>query len=40
MKAVDVIKFVKEITNLKPTPKDPISPLGEKLFKINKQESN
>ena len=30
-----LLKIIKEKTNLKPTPLDPISPLGEKLFKIN-----
>jgi hypothetical protein len=38
--AKKLLTIVKEKTKLKPTPKDPISPLGEKLFKINKQESN
>ena len=32
-----LLKIIKEKTNLKPTPLDPISPLGEKLFKINQQ---
>ena len=29
-----------EKTNIKPTPQEPISPLGENLFKVNKQEVN
>ena len=33
-----LLSIVEKKTNLKPTPQDPISPLGEKLFKIkNKQ---
>ena len=32
-----LLKIIKEKTNLKPTPLDPISPLGEKLFKIKQQ---
>ena len=38
--AKKLLSIVKEKTKLKPTPQDPISPLGEKLFKINKQEIN
>ena len=35
------IKYiVKEKTNIKTTPQEPISPLGENLFKVNKQEVN
>jgi GNAT superfamily N-acetyltransferase len=30
-----LLSIIEEKTNLKPTPQDPISPLGEKLFKIN-----
>ena len=33
--AKKLLNIVKEQTNLKPTPLDPISPLGKKLFKIN-----
>ena len=33
--AKKLLNIVEEKTNLKPTPQDPISPLGEKLFKIN-----
>ena len=33
-----LLQIVEERTNVKPKPQDPISPLGEKLFKIeNKQ---
>ena len=35
-----LLNIVEEKTKIKPTPLDPISPLGEKLFKINKQEVN
>ena len=35
-----LLSIVQEKTKIKPTPQDPISPLGEKLFKINKQEIN
>ena len=36
--AKKLLQIVKEKTNAKPKPQDPISPLGEKLFKIkNKQ---
>ena len=38
--AKKLLSIVEEKTNIKPTPQDPISPLGEKLFKINKQEIN
>jgi len=38
--AKKLLSIVKEKTKLKPTPQDPISPLGEKLFKINKQGIN
>ena len=30
-----LLSIVEKKTNLKPTPQDPISHLGEKLFKIN-----
>ena len=33
--AKKLLSIVEEKTKLKPTPQDPISPLGEKLFKIN-----
>jgi hypothetical protein len=33
--AKKLLSIVEEKTNLKPTPQDPINPLGEKLFKIN-----
>ena len=33
--AKKLLNIVKKQTNLKPTPQDPISPLGKKLFKIN-----
>ena len=36
--AKKLLQIVEERTNVKPKPQDPISPLGEKLFKIkNKQ---
>ena len=36
--AKKLLSIVEEKTKIKPTPQDPISPLGEKLFKINKQK--
>ena len=33
--AKKLLKIVEEKTRIKPTPQDPISPLGEKLFKVN-----
>ena len=33
--AKKLLSIVEEKTKIKPTPQDPISPLGEKLFKIN-----
>ena len=36
--AKKLLSIVEDKTRIKPTPQDPISPLGEKLFKINKQE--
>tara|TARA_B100000767_G_scaffold77095_1_gene73757 strand:+ start:19 stop:279 length:261 start_codon:yes stop_codon:yes gene_type:complete len=33
--AKKLLKIVKEKTNIKPKPQNPISPLGEKLFNIN-----
>ena len=35
-----LLSIVQEKTKIKPTPQDPISPLGEKLFKLVKQEIN
>ena len=36
--AKKLLNIVWEKTKIKPTPQDPISPLGEKLFKIYKQD--
>ncbi|MDC1224463.1 GNAT family N-acetyltransferase [Pelagibacteraceae bacterium] len=36
--AKKLLQIVEEKTKIKPTPQNPISPLGEKLFKVNKQE--
>ena len=33
--AKKLLKMVEEKTKMKPTPQDPISPLGEKLFNIS-----
>ena len=33
-----LLRIVEEKTKIKPTPQDPISPLGEKLFKVSKQD--
>ena len=38
--AKKLLSIVEEKTNIEPTPQDPISPLGEKLFKVNKEEIN
>ena len=38
--AKKLLSIVEEKTKIKPKPQDPISPLGEKLFKINNQEIN
>ena len=38
--AKKLLTVVEEKTKIKPTPQDPISPLGEKLFKVSKQEIN
>ena len=38
--AKKLLSIVEEKTKIKPTPQDPISPLGEKLFKISKQKIN
>ena len=35
-----LLSIVQEKTKIKPTPQDPISPLGKKLFNINKQDIN
>ena len=35
--AKELLSIVEEKTKIKPTPQDPISPLGEKLFKARKQ---
>ena len=34
--AKKLLKIVEERTKIKPKPQDPISPLGEKLFNINR----
>jgi len=38
--AKKLLSIVKEKTKIKPTPQDPISPLGVKLFKVSKQDIN
>ena len=38
--AKKLLSIVEEKTKIKPAPRDPISPLGEKLFKVNKQVVN
>ena len=38
--AKKLLSIVEEKTSIEPTPQDPISPLGEKLFKTIKQEIN
>ena len=38
--AKKLLRIVEEKTKIKPTPQDPLSPLGEKLFKVSKQEIN
>jgi GNAT superfamily N-acetyltransferase len=35
--AKKLLQIVEKKTNVKPKPQDPISPLGEKLFKIKKK---
>ena len=35
--AKKLLSIVEKKTKIRPTPQDPISPLGEKLFKISKQ---
>jgi hypothetical protein len=37
--AINLLSIVEEKTKIKPTPKDPISPLGEKLFKTGKKKA-
>ena len=36
MKLRKLLSIVEEKTKIKPSPQDPISPLGDKLFKYNK----
>ena len=36
--AKKLLNIVEEKTKIKPTPQNPISPLGEKLFKVGEQE--
>ena len=36
--AKKLLQIVEEETNAKPKPQEPISPLGEKLFKINNKQ--
>ena len=38
--AKKLLKIVEERTKTKPTPQNPISPLGEKLFNVKRQEVN
>ena len=38
--AKKLLSIVEEKTSAKAKPQDPISPLGEKLFKVNKEENN
>ena len=38
--AKKLLSIVEKKTKIKPIPQDPISPLGEKLFKIYKQDIN
>jgi len=38
--AKKLLQIIKKKTKIKPKPQDPISPLGEKLFKVNKEEIN
>ncbi|MDA9654761.1 GNAT family N-acetyltransferase [Candidatus Pelagibacter sp.] len=38
--AKKLLGIVQKKTKIKPTPQDPISPLGEKLFKVSKQDIN
>ena len=36
--AKKLLNIVEEKTKIKPAPQDPISPLGQKLFKVIKQD--
>ena len=36
--AKKLLSIVEKKTKINPTPQNPISPFGEKLFKVNKQE--
>ena len=38
--AKKLLSIVEKKTKIKPTPQDPISPLGEKLFKVSNQDIN
>ena len=38
--AKKLLKIVEEKTKIKPTPQNPISPLGENLFNVKRQEIN
>ena len=38
--AKKLLSIVEKKTKIKPTPQNPISPLGEKLFKVNNQDIN
>ena len=38
--AKKLLNIIEKKTKIKPTPQDPISPLGEKLFRVNKQVVN
>ena len=38
--AKKLLSIIEEKTKIKPTPQDPISPLGEKLFKVGLQSIN
>ena len=38
--AKKLLSIVEEKTKIKPIPQDPFSPLGEKLFKVKKEEIN
>ena len=38
--AKKLLRIVEEKTKIKPSPQDPIIPLGEKLFKVSKQDIN
>ena len=40
IKVTAFASIIEEKTKIKPTPQEPISPLGEKLFKVNKQDIN